>query len=80
MENMKRFGRDEMTVYLTVNEKGETQNVFATLGMAIDAIAYNKCRIMPDHIIEDTMTSMKWKGNDSKTYSLEIKEIGRAHV
>ena len=71
---MKRFGRDEMTVYLTVNEKGETQNVFATLGMAIDAIAYNKCRIMPDHIIEDTMTSMKWKGNDSKTYSLEIKE------
>lgn len=74
MENIKKFGKDEMTVYLTVNEKGETQNVFATVGMAIDAIAYNKCRIMPDHIIEETMTSFKWKGNDGKIYSLTIME------
>ena len=44
---MKKYGKDAMTVFLTVNEKGETQNVFATVGMAIDAIAYDKCRIMP---------------------------------
>lgn len=74
MENMKKYGKDAMTVYLTVDEKGETQNVFATVGMAIDAIAYDKGRIMPDHIIEETMTSYKWKGNDGKTYSLEIRE------
>lgn len=74
MDNMKKYGRESMTVYLTVNEKGETQNVFMTIGMAIDAIAYNKVRIMSDHIIEETMTSFKWKGNDGKTYSLEIME------
>ena len=74
MENMKKYGKSPMTVYLTVNQDGETQNVFVTIGMAIDAIAYNKGRIMPDHITEETMTSFKWKGNDGKTYSLEIKE------
>lgn len=75
MENMKRYSRkDDMNVYLTVDEKGETQNVFVTLGMAIDAIAYNMGRIIPDNIIESSLTAFKWKGRDGKTYSLEIKE------
>ena len=61
-------------VYLTVNEKGETKNVFATIGMAIDAIAYDKGRVMPDHVVESSLTSYKWKGKDGNIHSLEIKE------
>lgn len=75
MENMKKFGNDLMEdMYLTVNQDGVTQNLFATLGKAIDAIAYDRGRIMPDHIIESTPTMFKWKGNDGKIYSLEVKQ------
>lgn len=75
MNNMEKYSRtDRQTVYLTVNQDGETQNVFLTIGMAIDAIAYAMGRVMPDHIIESSPTAYKWKGNDGKTYSLEIKE------
>ena len=71
---MKKYGKDAMKVFLTVNETGETQNVFATIGIAIDAIAYDKGRIMPDHITEETMTSYKWKETNGTEHSLEIKE------
>ena len=74
MDNMEKYGKDPMTVYLTVNEKGETQNVFATIGMAIDAIAYAAGRITPGFVTGMTLTSVRWKGNDKKEYSLEILE------
>lgn len=74
MDNMNKYGKAPMKVFLTVNQDGETQNVFATVGMAIDAIAYDKGRVMPDHIVESSPTAYKWKGNDGKIYSLEIME------
>lgn len=61
-------------VYLTVNEKGVTENVFATLGMAIDAIEMAANRIEESFIEERTISSLKWKGRDKKSYSLEIKK------
>ena len=73
MENLSVFGKSEFDVYLIVNEKGETLNVFATAGMAIDDIAQNACRIEENHITEKTATMLKWKGRDGKEYSLEIK-------
>ena len=75
MEQILKYSKNKpLTVYLTVNEKGETQNCFATLGTAIDAIAYDAGRIMPDHMTEKTLTYFTWKGNDGKRHSLEIKE------
>lgn len=61
-------------VYLTVNEKGVTENVFATLGMAIDAIEMAANRIEESFIEERTISFLKWKGRDQKSYSLEIKK------
>ena len=72
---MKKFGNKPVEdMYLTVDQDGVTQNLFATLGKAIDAIAYDKGRIMPDSIIESTLTMYKWKGTDGKIYSLEVKQ------
>lgn len=75
MEQILKYSKDKpLMVYLTVNENGETQNCFSTIGTAIDAIAYDAGRIMPNNIIEQTLTSYKWKGNNGENHSLEIKE------
>jgi hypothetical protein len=61
-------------VYLTVDGNGVTKNVFATLGMAIDAIEMCEERICEELITERTITSLKWNGRDGNEYSLEIKK------
>ena len=61
-------------VYLTVDEKGVTENVFATLGMAIDAIEMAAKRVEESFIEERTISSLKWKKKKKKSYSLEIKK------
>lgn len=61
-------------VYLKVNEKGETENVFATLGRAIDDLALEGVRIDENLIKSKTISSLKWQGRDGKSRSYEIKE------
>lgn len=74
MENMRRFGNKAVEdMYLTVDQDGVTQNLFATLGKAVDAIAYERTRIVDDCIIEHLPTMLRWKGRDNGTYSLEVK-------
>jgi hypothetical protein len=73
MDNMKKFSKAQVDdMYLTVDQDGVAQNLFATLGMAIDAVAYDKTRLMEDCITEHTPTLLKWKGRDGKDYSLEV--------
>ena len=74
MENMKKFGNASVDdMFITVDQDGCMQNLFATLGKAIDAVAYEKTRIVKDSIIEHTPTMLKWRGRDSLVYSLEVK-------
>lgn len=61
-------------VYLTVDGNGVTKNVFATLGMAIDAIEMAAKRVEESFIEERTISSLKWKGRNGNEYSLEIKK------
>lgn len=60
-------------VYMTVNEKGETQNVFATLGMAIDDVYLQSKRISEELHRKLTRTKFSWRGRDGIDYSLEVK-------
>lgn len=48
------------TVYLKVNEKGETVNVFGSLGMAICGIEMSVSRTCDDLIEEHTLTKLVW--------------------
>ena len=61
-------------VYLKVNQNGETKNVFATVGKAIDDLDLDAERIEKSSIISKTLSTLKWKGRDGKNYSYEIKE------
>lgn len=47
-------------VYLKINEKGETLNVFDSLGMAICGIEQEAKRIFADLIEEQTLTRIVW--------------------
>lgn len=60
-------------VYLTVNEKNEVQNVFVTIGMAIDSIGYNAKRLDYNCIDSKSLSKLEWHGRDGKKHSLEIK-------
>ena len=74
MDNREKFGRTKTEdVFLIVDENEVTQNIYATLGMAIDAIEYNARRIMPENIRFKTKTSLEWGGRDDKHYGLFIK-------
>lgn len=61
-------------VYLKVNQNGETENVFATVGKAIDDLDLEAKRIEESLIISKTLSTLKWRGRDGKNYSYEIKE------
>lgn len=74
METIHKYDRDtRLSVYLIV-QNGETVNVFATLGLAIDCIAYNANRIAKECITSQTLTKLEWKGRDTSENVLEIKE------
>lgn len=47
-------------VYLKINEKGETLNVFGSLGMAICGIEQEARRIFAELIEEQTLTKIVW--------------------
>ena len=72
---MNKFFRENEKVYLIVNEKGETENVFATLGMAIHAIEFKKTRICPEFITYDSLTRTEWTGRDGVGHSRQVQEI-----
>lgn len=77
MEFSNDYKSGQPVVYLTMNEKGETQNVFATLGMAIDNIAFQAKRIDEKNLESLTLSKIVWHGsgvNEHKQYSLEIKK------
>jgi hypothetical protein len=61
-------------VYLKVNQNGETVNVFATVGRAIDDLSLESVRIDKNLIVSKTLSALKWRGRDGKIYSYEIKE------
>lgn len=61
-------------VYLKVNQNGETENVFATIGKAIDDLDLEAKRIEESLIVSKTLSTLKWRGRDGKDYSYEIKE------
>ena len=65
---------EKVCVYLIVNERGETLNVYGTIGMAIDAIGYQACRIDKGCIKSRTLTKIEWTGRDGNDYSEEIFE------
>lgn len=71
---MKELSKGELKVYLIANEKSETLNVYATVGMAIDAISYNARRIANDSILELSRTKLKWRGRNGDKHFLEIRE------
>lgn len=61
-------------VYLKVNQNGETVNVFATVGGAIDDLNLEAARIDKNLIVSKTLSTLKWRGREGKIYSYEIKE------
>ena len=61
-------------VYLKVNQNGETENVFTTIGKAIDNLDLEAKRIDKSLIKSKTLSTLKWRGRDGKDYSYEIKE------
>lgn len=61
-------------VYLKVNQNGETENVFATIGKAIDDLVLEAKRIDESHIMSKTLTTLEWRGINGKDFSYEIKE------
>lgn len=66
--------RNDLKVYLIVDDEMITHNVFPTAGMALDAIAYNSHRINQDLIVESSRTKLKWKDNQGKERLLQIYE------
>lgn len=73
MEFPKDYKSGVSVIYLTVDEKGATLNVFATLGAAIDAVKYDSRRIREDLIDELTPTKCKWHDIQGDPHSLEVK-------
>ncbi len=61
-------------VYLKVNEKGETENAFASIGMAICGIEQEAKRIEPQFITKQTLTELVWTGRDGIERSFKIME------
>lgn len=61
-------------VYLKVNQNGETENVFATIGKAIDDLDLEAKRIDENLIVSKTLSTLKWRGRNGKDFSYEIKE------
>lgn len=61
-------------VYLKVNQNGETENVFATIGKAIDDLSLEAKRIDESLIVSKTLSTIKWRGRNGKDFSYEIKE------
>lgn len=61
-------------VYLKVNQNGETENVFATIGKAIDDLYLEAKRIDENLIVSKTLSTLKWRGRNGKDFSYEIKE------
>lgn len=61
-------------VYLKINEKGETENVYSSLGMAICGIEQETRRINPELITKQTLTELAWKSVDGKEHSVKILE------
>ena len=63
-------------VYLKINEKGETVNVFDSLGMAICGIEQEAKRIYADLIEKQTLTELVWhdKMDPERKHSYTIKE------
>lgn len=61
-------------VLLTVDENNKVQNVFVTIGMAIDSIGYNANRLDPNCIEKRSLTKLEWHGRDGQKHSLEIKK------
>ena len=72
---MDKFSKENEKVYLLVNDEGRTENVFATLGMALHAMAYRKTRICPEFITHDSLTRTEWTGRDGKARSLQVQEV-----
>lgn len=72
---MSNLTQMELTkVYLKVNQNGETENVFATIGKAIDDLDLEAKRIEESHIVSKTLSTLKWRGRNGKDFSYEIKE------
>ena len=63
-------------VYLKINEKGETVNVFDSLGKAISGIEMEAKRIFAELIEHQSLTKIVWheKIDTEKKHSYEIKE------
>lgn len=65
---------NNLKVYLIVDDTEVTHNVYATVGMALDAIEYNYYRLDPDCVLELSRTKLRWKDRHGKERFLEIKE------
>ena len=75
---MERFlsaiKENNLKVYLIVDNDEVTHNVYATVGMALDAIAYNYHRLDPDLVLELSRTKLKWRDRQGNERFMEIRE------
>lgn len=65
---------NDLKVYLIVDDKDVTHNVYATIGMALDAITYNYHRLDADNVLEISRTKLKWRYRQGNERFMEIKE------
>lgn len=71
---MNYIQNNDLKVYLIVDDKGVTHNVYGTVGMALDAISYNYHRLDPEFVLEVSRTKLKWKDRQGNERFMEIKE------